>query len=289
MHIPSTLTLRTERAARMAEPKNTTRGGSKKGRKLSAETRAKMSASRKGTKRSPETCARIRASQKLLPHKCSCDLPGCKTCKSRRKSRRHRDRLEQGLVRPAPPRRPKAERSPRQNAPEKPKRLVLSAQERRAKYLAGKAQYRNRYPERIRGQHRAWRAKNKDHVQAKSREWTQKNPAKRKAIANAWAKANPENRAATSAVRRARSKEAASDPARDIARYFSWVRAARKVRCYWCRKLTIASERHVDHIIALAVGGSNTVANFCCSCARCNQSKNAKLPEDFSGQAEFRF
>lgn len=48
-------------------------------------------------------------------------------------------------------------------------------------------------------------------------------------------------------------------------------------------------ERHLDHVIPLARGGADTVANLCVACEPCNRRKHSKLPEEYSGQAELQF
>lgn len=51
--------------------------------------------------------------------------------------------------------------------------------------------------------------------------------------------------------------------------------------CYWCKKLTGPGERHVDHIKALAAGGTHTAGNLCIACEDCNLSKGDASPDDF--------
>lgn len=58
-------------------------------------------------------------------------------------------------------------------------------------------------------------------------------------------------------------------------------------KCYWCRKKLGSLEQrdfHVDHIFAVARGGSNGPENICCACAACNLSKNAKSPLEWIGR-----
>lgn len=55
-----------------------------------------------------------------------------------------------------------------------------------------------------------------------------------------------------------------------------------RVRCWWCG---IPMERwHVDHKIALAIGGSNGAGNLCLACPRCNLNKKTKTPQEWAGR-----
>lgn len=57
--------------------------------------------------------------------------------------------------------------------------------------------------------------------------------------------------------------------------------------CYWCRgKLETVGEKkyHVDHLIALAKGGSNGPENIVCACPDCNGTKSDKMPWEFAGR-----
>lgn len=67
--------------------------------------------------------------------------------------------------------------------------------------------------------------------------------------------------------------------AADIAQRYE----AQQGRCWWCKK-KVGTKYHVDHIFALARGGTNGPENICISCPGCNQSKNAKSPLEFAGR-----
>lgn len=58
---------------------------------------------------------------------------------------------------------------------------------------------------------------------------------------------------------------------------------SQKGRCWWCGK-SISGKHHVDHRIPLARGGSNDPGNLVISCPACNQSKHAKLPQEWNGR-----
>ncbi len=52
-------------------------------------------------------------------------------------------------------------------------------------------------------------------------------------------------------------------------------------KCANCRSC-IKAARHADHIMPLALGGSNDISNMQWLCPRCNLSKNAKHPIKFA-------
>lgn len=51
-------------------------------------------------------------------------------------------------------------------------------------------------------------------------------------------------------------------------------------RCYWCGQ-PCKAEYHIDHIVPLSKGGSNTADNICIACPPCNLSKGGQMPDEF--------
>lgn len=103
-----------------------------------------------------------------------------------------------------------------------------------------------------------------------------------------WAKANPEryrlNQSKHQFKRAALERGAESGDRKSYLKFIEIVKLAGSLPCYWCGKRTTKKNRHIDHIFPLSKGGKDDVLNLCCSCAKCNQIKNAKPPEQFSGQ-----
>ena len=62
------------------------------------------------------------------------------------------------------------------------------------------------------------------------------------------------------------------------------IRADQKGKCAYCR-CRLGKTEHIDHIIALANGGTNWPKNLQLTCAPCNLSKRAKHPIDFARQS----
>lgn len=52
--------------------------------------------------------------------------------------------------------------------------------------------------------------------------------------------------------------------------------------CYWCNEPLKNKKVHIDHYIPLSKGGEHTLSNLVVSCAKCNQTKNAKDPIEFA-------
>ena len=153
----------------------------------------------------------------------------------------------------------------------------------------------------------AYRVRNNDHLRARNAEWRKANPEKVKANISAWKKANPERSKFLHARSVAENKEKVR------ARQLRWVRAnpeavratrhTRRARiknspgvlskglaaklfklqrgkCACCG-LALGDNYHLDHIVPLALGGTNTDDNIQLLRAQCNLSKGAKHPVDF--------
>jgi len=54
--------------------------------------------------------------------------------------------------------------------------------------------------------------------------------------------------------------------------------------CRWCGRRVTWAEKQVDHVMPLALGGSNGPENLAIACLRCNSSKGAKHPKDWRDQ-----
>lgn len=55
--------------------------------------------------------------------------------------------------------------------------------------------------------------------------------------------------------------------------------ARQKYKCYYCSaKLT---EYHIEHIVPLSRGGSNSIDNIVLACPTCNISKNDRMPHEW--------
>ena len=135
-------------------------------------------------------------------------------------------------------------------------------------------------PERFAANSKKWRDANKDKIAEGQKVYRLNNPEK----AKSWAEANPEKVREHRRNTKARRKQApGTHTAQDVRLQF----AAQRGKCYWCRVKLIKNgpgRFHVDHVFALAKGGTNNANNICCACPTCNTSKGAKTPWDFKGR-----
>jgi 5-methylcytosine-specific restriction endonuclease McrA len=107
------------------------------------------------------------------------------------------------------------------------------------------------------------------------------NPEQRSAYRagnRAWKRANPEKIKVDHHRRRARKRAAEGHHTADeLKALFQRQRG----RCAYCGT-SIRTGYHVDHIVALARGGSNWITNISLACAKCNTSKGAIDPIEFA-------
>lgn len=151
---------------------------------------------------------------------------------------------------------------------------------------SNKASNARRYradPEKVKASNDRWRKANPEKAMAISRRvsarWRKANPEKIKASDARQRKANPEKHheldRIASRLRRAQKRgSGCTHTAADL----SEILKAQGNRCAYCRASLSKAKKHVDHIVPLALGGSNARANLQYLCQPCNQSKHAKHP-----------
>lgn len=169
------------------------------------------------------------------------------------------------------------------------------------------AEYRANNKEKISAAIRKWTMANKDRCRSNQREWYKNNPDKArgkaeryklknpeklaitrtkwyannrdKAIQHSldWAARNPDKRRANEANRRARKRNSDGSHTSSDIKNLVYIQ---KGKCACC-KIIISSGYHVDHIMPLALGGSNDKTNIQLLCPACNIKKSSKHPIDF--------
>lgn len=122
---------------------------------------------------------------------------------------------------------------------------------------------------------------NRDAVRASGREYYRNNRRKCLSSASVRHANNPELSRIRAGRRRAVLRGAIIGDQQVVSAFYAFVKNSGRLLCYWCGAITKRQERHVDHIVALARGGSHSIENLCCSCATCNFSKGSKPQEEF--------
>ena len=108
------------------------------------------------------------------------------------------------------------------------------------------------------------------------RKWRELNPDYAKAYISQYRKTNKEKFAAIVRNYKSRKKRATGyHTGEDVKSIIK----AQDGLCFWC--FLKIDKIHIDHYIPLKKGGSNDPSNLVASCAKCNQSKGAKMPWDF--------
>lgn len=140
-------------------------------------------------------------------------------------------------------------------------------QRNREKILSQVKAYQGENAETIKAQRAAHRALHKDHINAR--------------IA-AWAKANPEKRRAKERAREARERGA------EGTHTWSDIEALKDKQNGRCAhpgcRARLANGFHVDHVVPIALGGSNWPTNLQLLCPPHNQAKGARDPIDWARQ-----
>ena len=138
--------------------------------------------------------------------------------------------------------------------------------------------WRSSNKELIRLRYAEWYEKNKDyHIK-----WKVENRDKVCAATSKYRKSSPDKVLATNRNRRARiAMVDGKHSAKDVANILYMQGGL----CVYCEK-DISNEYHVDHIMPLALGGSNWPSNLQCLCPTCNVRKQAIHPDEFMKRTE---
>ena len=136
-------------------------------------------------------------------------------------------------------------------------------------------------PEKEKSLMAAWREENIEKVRALQSAYRIANPEKFSGYASKWASLNKEYWRIKCHNRRARLREAGGKLSTDIA---SKLIVLQKGKCACGCKQPLGDNYHLDHIMPIALGGSNTDDNIQLLTATCNLQKGAKHPVEFMQQ-----
>lgn len=153
--------------------------------------------------------------------------------------------------------------------------------------------------ERARQRAREWYAANKERAKENVLAWQQANPEKAMAYKRSYAEANkpaknesarkyraenPQKRCAWEHTRRARKRGVGGKLSPDLA---SRLMSLQRGKCACCKCRISAGGFHMDHVVPLSSGGSNTDDNIQLLCPTCNVRKSNKNPIEFMQQRGF--
>ena len=145
---------------------------------------------------------------------------------------------------------------------------------------------------------KAWYAANREHRNASKKARYANNPDSAKAMASAWYSANSERAKSTAAAwradnpekirtynrnRRARKREVGGRLSPGLA---SKLFKLQRGKCACCGQ-PLGNDYHLDHIIPMALCGTNTDDNMQLLRGSCNLKKGAKHPVEFMQQRGF--
>ena len=145
------------------------------------------------------------------------------------------------------------------------------------------AEWRKRNPEKHKEFTLDWRRRNASKVKSSKAAWRAANKERSKALSAEWRAANPDKVRQHVRTRRARVMESPGVLSKGIeAKLFK----LQQGKCPCCR-LPLGDDFHVDHIKALARGGTNTDDNVQLLRAECNHKKHAKDPIEYMQERGF--
>lgn len=164
--------------------------------------------------------------------------------------------------------------------PEAAKRAKKKYNEKNKEILNQKA--RDKYHANIEKEHERAKKKNANPIvkirkSKYNKRYRVENPEKVRNGQREWRKNNPLKTRTKQSERRARERNAEGRyTTQDVKNKYT----EQNGKCYWCGK-KVGKKYHVDHINPLSRGGSNWPDNICISCPYCNDSRGAKLPQEW--------
>lgn len=126
----------------------------------------------------------------------------------------------------------------------------------------------------------AYRVANADRLAEHGRLYRIANSEERAEYNRAYCARNPDRYAAYNHNRKAlKNGNGGIHTAEDVKAQYGRQRG----RCFYCRE-KVSGQYHVDHVVPLALGGSNGPESLVISCPTCNLRKKDKSPMDFCGR-----
>jgi 5-methylcytosine-specific restriction endonuclease McrA len=138
-------------------------------------------------------------------------------------------------------------------------------------------------PQKFKDRSSKWAKENPDKRRATKTEWRRKNPESAIKRTNRWRENNPDRVIINNQNRRARKKESNGILSHGLAEKLFKLQ---KGKCPCCLH-ALGSDYHMDHIVPLSLGGSNTDDNIQLLRAVCNMRKHTDHPIDFMRKSGF--
>lgn len=154
----------------------------------------------------------------------------------------------------------------------------LRAKENKEKRRESNRAWAKANEEKVKASRKKYRILHKDSIRLSNAGYRKANVKKQSDYTAAWRKANPE--ASRAIVRNRRARMRSSCGKHDAHDIIGLVRI-QGGKCAWCRR-SVIKQRHVDHIIPIALGGSNNRSNLQILCPPCNRSKGSLHPIEFA-------
>lgn len=154
------------------------------------------------------------------------------------------------------------------------------------KLRSANAKYRIVNAEAIRERRAKYYAENAEKLRLASAKYRLSTPEyreKHRAAVSVWRKNNPDKQRAHESNRRARKIEAGGNLSPGLS---ARLHKLQRGKCACCGE-PLGNDYHLDHIMPLALGGTNTDDNIQLLRSKCNLQKNAKHPVDFMQQRGF--
>lgn len=146
------------------------------------------------------------------------------------------------------------------------------------KKRASSNKWRIANPEKVKTAYVKWVSENHEKKRETLQKWREENKARIAEWTKKWALNNQDKRRINEHNRRAKKCVNGSKLSQGLAdRLYKLQRG----KCACGCKQMLSENYHLDHIMPLALGGTNTDSNIQLLCQICNQQKHAKHPVDF--------